>query len=75
MERLREEVAALRIDKGKLDIVLAKRCKNLHELRFILSASTLSRIRKGNSVETKTVGKLAEALGVDPAELISTEGV
>lgn len=59
----------MKIDKGKLDIILAKKCMSLTDLRGKLSAGTLTRIRSAE-VTTKTVGKLAAALGVDPAEII-----
>lgn len=38
-----------------------------------LSPQTLTRIRKGTDVKPVTVGKIAKALGVDPAEIIEME--
>lgn len=63
----------MRINRNKLDRVLAERCKNLSDLCPTISASTLVRIRNGAEVTTKTVGKLAVALSVSVDRLIDTE--
>lgn len=63
----------MKIDKAKLDMALAKRCINLRSLRADMSAQTLSRIRQGADVRPATLGKLARALGCNPAELIAEE--
>ncbi len=38
-----------------------------------VSPQTITRIRSGADVKPVTVGKIAKALGVDPAELIEME--
>ena len=63
----------MKIDNAKLDMALAKKCMNLRGLRANMSAQTLPRIRQGADVRPATLGKLAWALGVDPAELLTEE--
>ena len=64
----------MKIDNRKLDLILARRRKSLQELRGNgLSPQTLTRIRRGEDVKPKSIGTLAEALGVDPAELLREE--
>lgn len=62
------------IDKKKLDVLLASRCMSASDMRGKLSPATITRIRKGGqAVGTKTVGKIARALGVDVTEIIERE--
>ena len=63
----------MKIDNHKLDLLLAKRCMNLRDLRVGTSPQTLTRIRRGEDVLPATLGRIAKALGVDPAELIAEE--
>lgn len=63
----------MRIDRNKIDFVLAEQCKSISELCPVLSASTLARIRKGCDISTKTAGKLARALNVPLERLIETK--
>lgn len=64
----------VKINSRELNIALARACKSLSDLRGEgVSPQTLIRIRKGISVKPVTAGKIAKALGVDPAELIETE--
>lgn len=60
----------MKVDAHKLDLMLAKRCMNTCDLRAGTSPQTLARIRKGGDVLPATVGRIAKALGVDPADLI-----
>lgn len=64
----------MRIDRQKLDLILARRCAVLSELRAEMAPQTLRRIREGQEVRTATVGRLAKLLEVDPEELIRKEG-
>jgi hypothetical protein len=60
----------MRINKNKLDLILAKQCKCATDLRkYSFSPATITRIRRGCEVSTKTAGKLAKILNV-PLELI-----
>lgn len=64
----------MRIVVEKLEIALARNCKTLSDFRNDgLSPQTLTRVRKGAEVKPVTVGKIAKALGVDPAEIIEIE--
>jgi DNA-binding Xre family transcriptional regulator len=64
----------MKIDKEKLDRVLAEQCKAASDLRQqFFSPATISRIRRGRDVGTKTAGKLARALDVPLERLIETE--
>lgn len=63
----------MKIDTARLDLVLARRCMSKAELRDGTSPQTLKRIYRGAEVKPKTVGRIASALGVDPAEIIVKE--
>lgn len=64
----------MQVDNHKLDLILARRRKSLQELRGEgLSPQTLTRIRRGEDVKPKSIGTLAEALGVDVSEIIREE--
>lgn len=62
------------INRRRLDFILAEQCMAISDLRQEnLSAATLTRIRKGCEVSTKTAGKLARALNVPLERLIETK--
>jgi hypothetical protein len=63
----------MRIDKQKLDMVLAEQCKSATDLRDCFSPATITRIRRGYEVGTKTAGKLARALDVPLLNLVMSE--
>lgn len=63
----------MRINQSKLELVLARRCKSLHDLRGSLAARTLVKIRNGEDLRPKTVGRLAQLLDCDPAGIIKEE--
>lgn len=63
----------MKIDNHKLDLLLAKRCMNLRDLRVGTSPQTLTRIRRGEDVLPATLGRIARVLGVDPGELLKEE--
>ena len=64
----------MKIDNSKLELTLARRCMVLSALRSDgLSPQTIARIRNGADVKPITLGKIAKALGVDPAEIIEVE--
>ncbi|MBD5094099.1 MAG: helix-turn-helix transcriptional regulator [Subdoligranulum sp.] len=64
----------MKLDANKLDLALAQRCMNLSDLRSGTSPQTLLRLRKGVDAKPATIGRIARALGVDPAEIIKQEG-
>ena len=64
----------MKINRYKLEMVLARNCKSLSDFRQEgLSPLTLTRIRAGADVKPVTAGKLAAALGVDPEEIVEQE--
>jgi len=63
----------MKVDRMKFQLVLAQQCKCARDLRPEISASTVYRIKQGRELGTKTVGRLAKALGV-PVEFL-LEGV
>lgn len=61
----------MKVSNLRLDLALARQKKSLRELRGEgVSPQTLTRIRRGEEVKPKTVGFIAAALGIDPAEII-----
>lgn len=60
----------MKIDNQKLDLHLARQCKSLRDLRDGCSSQTLRRIRHGEDVTPKTVGRIAKALGCDPVDIL-----
>jgi len=62
----------MKIDNRKLDLLLANQCKAITDLRSEgLSPQTLTRLRRGEEVKPKTVGKLALSLGVPVEDIIN----
>ena len=62
----------MQIDKIKLQLLLAEKelsAKDLAEMAEI-SPQTISKIIKKGRSKPKTIGKIAKALGVEPAELV-----
>ena len=67
---LRDGGEIVKIDVGKLNMMLARRCMALTDLRSGTSPQTLTRIMRGEEVKPRTVGRIANALGVDVADII-----
>ena len=64
----------MKVDNRRLDVVLAKKRLSLTNLRGSgVSPQTLTKIRKSEDVLPATVGRLAEALGVDVTEIAEQE--
>ena len=59
-------------DKKKLELAMMRACINPKELAPMaeLPRQSLNNVINGNNVRPATLGKVARALGVDPAELI-----
>lgn len=60
----------MKIDSRKLDLILARECKSLSDLRDGSSPQTLRRIRRGEEVQPKTLGRIARALNCDVTEIL-----
>lgn len=64
----------MKIDVYKLELAKARACMNQTELEAKgVGRTLLARIKKGENLTAKTVGKIAKALGVDVTEIIVTE--
>lgn len=60
----------MKVDLNRLDIVLARECKTMRDLRKGVSPQTLTRIRRGEEVKPRTLGKIARTLCVDVTEIM-----
>lgn len=60
----------MKINTKRLDLFLAKNCMAMSDLKTAVSPQTLKRVRKGEDLLPKTVGKIAVAIGVDVTEII-----
>lgn len=65
----------MKTDKGKLTLAMARACMNPQDLAKAaeLPPQTVNGVIRGRSVRPATLGKIAKALGVDPAEIIKEE--
>lgn len=63
----------MKISVTKLELAMARNGQPRGALRPVLPAGTLARIRKGYEVRPYTLGRIAQALGVDPEELMEKE--
>ncbi len=65
----------MKIDKGKLIVSMARAqlCRSEVAEKAGLSVNTLSGALSRGSCKPATVGKIAQALGVDVTEIIDTE--
>ncbi len=59
----------------KIQLNCARRCKTFSKAfqEARISTTTMQRIRAGKDVNPKVAGRLAVALGCDPAELLKKE--
>lgn len=62
-------------DKEKLDFALAERRMSASDLRDTISPATITRIRQGCKVGTKTAGKIAHALDMPLESLLEQKEV
>lgn len=65
----------MKIDGRKVDIILARQKKTLADLRMDFDRRTLSRVRNDRNYQptTRTIGRLAAALGVEVEDIIAKE--
>ena len=61
------------VDRKKLDLALARTCKNLRDLKGPVCSDTLVRLYNEREVKPKIVGRVAQALGCDPADIIKED--
>lgn len=62
----------MKADRKKLTLAMARACVNPQELAKAaeMPPQTVNGLIRGRSVRPATLGRIAKALGVDPAELI-----
>lgn len=62
----------MKVDKGKLTLAMARCCMNPQDLAKAaeMPSQTVNGVIRGRSIRPATLGRIARALGVDPAELI-----
>lgn len=62
----------MKVDRQKLELAMARACMNSADLPTAagLPRPTVQNAIVGKGVRPATLGKIARALGVDPAELI-----
>lgn len=65
----------MKVDRKKLELAMARACLNTADLPAAagLPRPTVNNAIVGKGVRPGTLGKIARALGVDPAELIAEE--
>lgn len=65
----------MQADKSKLTLAMARACMNPQDLAKAakLPPQTVNGVIRGRSVRPATLGKVARALGVDPADIIREE--
>lgn len=66
----------MKADREKLTLAMARACMDSRELAAAaqLPRPTLNNAIAGKGVRPSTLGRIAKALGVDPAEIIEMEG-
>ena len=60
----------MKIDVRKLNMMLARWCMALSDLRSGSSPQTLTRIMRGEEVKPRTVGRIAKALSCEPEDIV-----
>ena len=65
----------MKVDRQKLYLAMARACMDSADLPAAagMPRATVQNAIVGKSVRPSTLGKIAKALGVDPAELIEKE--
>lgn len=65
----------MKADKSKLTLAMARACMTPESLTAAarMPRPTVNNIISGRSVRPATLGRIARALGVDPAEIIADE--
>ena len=66
----------MKVNRQKLELAMARACLDSAELATVaqMPRPSLNNAISGKSIRPATLGKIAKALGVDPAEIIETEG-
>lgn len=67
----------MKLNRKKTELAMARTCLDVRSLadRADMRPQTINRALYGRNVLPATLGRIARALGVDPAELMETEEV
>lgn len=65
----------MRADKAKIDLAMARACMSRMDVSVAakMPENTVKSVLNGKPVRPATLGRVAQALGVDPAELLAEE--
>ena len=65
----------MKIDVKKLEMAMAHACMNVSNIanKAGIARQTIVYAKRGQKILPSTVGKIAKAIGVDPAEIIVEE--
>jgi len=65
----------MKVDRKKLNLAMARACMNSADLAKAaeLPPPTVNGVIRGRSVRPATLGKVARALNVDPADIIKED--
>lgn len=66
----------MKAEKAKLSLAMARACMNTQDLAKAaeMPPQTVNGVIRGRSVRPATLGRIAKALNVDPAELLEEGG-
>lgn len=66
----------MKINKARLNLAMLRACMNPKEIsnKAGISYPAFQRARNHAEVKPATIGRIAKALGIDPAEIIEKEG-
>lgn len=65
----------MRADKDKLFLAMARECMNTEDLTLAaqIPRPTVNNVITGRNVRPATIGRIAKALNIDPADIIEKE--
>ena len=65
----------MHVDSKKIQIIMARKCMNkkCFAEKAGITPLTISKVLSGRNARADTVGLMAQALGVDPSEIIKEE--
>ena len=65
----------MKVNSNKLRLAMARACMNTIDLsvKAEMPVQTINGVLRGRSIRPATLGRIAKALGVDPAEIVKEE--
>lgn len=65
----------MKIDREKLDMAMARKCMSVNDIvqQAAIPRGTFNGLFKRQSIRPATIGKIARALEIDPADLLAEE--